>query len=98
MISVEDNGIGIKTDKLEKIFERGYTGDSQIGSGLGLASVKKIIERHNGELSVTSELGEGSKFTITLPLLDPGLDYPILPTGSRLEKLATFSQTGTYLL
>jgi two-component system, sensor histidine kinase and response regulator len=76
VISVIDHGVGIPPEKLAYIFERFYripeidvqTGSSS-GVGLGLYIAQKIIERHNGRLNVTSTPGQGSTFTIYLPLL-----------------------------
>lgn len=73
MISIEDNGIGIKKDDVKKIFDKFYrvhTGNLHDvkGFGLGLAYVKKIILAHKGSIRVESELGQGTKFVITLPL------------------------------
>jgi two-component system phosphate regulon sensor histidine kinase PhoR len=71
-ISVEDRGIGISKNDLRQIFEPFYRSkevvDAQIhGNGLGLALVKQITEAHGGSVSVESELGVGSKFTIEIP-------------------------------
>lgn len=78
VISVTDHGVGIPPEKLAHIFDRFYrvpeieiqTGSSA-GFGLGLYIAKKIIELHHGDLNVESTPGDGSTFTITLPLQRP---------------------------
>ncbi len=68
-ISIADTGCGIPEDKLNKIFEPFYTSkEVGKGTGLGLSIAYDIIKKHNGELLVTSEIGEGTSFTIKLPL------------------------------
>jgi two-component system sensor histidine kinase/response regulator len=73
LISIKDNGIGIPDDDLPFIFEDFYTNRSneqiEKGSGVGLALTKRIIEAHEGEISVESELGKGSIFEIRLPAM-----------------------------
>lgn len=68
---VEDNGVGIDKEVVNSIFEEFIRGDkarnSKGGSGLGLAISNKIVELHKGSISVESEVGKGSKFTIKLP-------------------------------
>ncbi len=73
VITVEDNGIGIKKEDLPNIFNRFYKVDkartADDGSfGLGLSMVKWIAETHGGSVSAESDFGQGSKFTVVLPL------------------------------
>jgi len=72
-ISIEDRGPGIPKDGLKHIFDKFYRGEHGAardvqGSGLGLTIVKHIVESHGGQICVESEVGEGSRFTIKLPV------------------------------
>jgi two-component system sensor histidine kinase HydH len=66
-IDIRDNGSGISTDDLSKIFDPYYTTKPK-GTGLGLAIVHKIIEAHHGQIKARSIIGQGSVFSIILPL------------------------------
>jgi two-component system NtrC family sensor kinase len=67
-MEISDTGTGIPPENLEKIFDPGFTTKGVgVGTGLGLSLVYKIIEDHGGSMEVKSELGKGSKFTISLP-------------------------------
>jgi len=71
-VFVRDEGAGIPKDQIEKVFERFYRVDDKLtsrtqGTGLGLYLVKAIVEAHGGEISVKSQVGNGSTFFFTLP-------------------------------
>lgn len=68
-VEVTDTGPGISLENLENIFEP-YFSTKETGTGLGLAIVHKILEAHNGSISVKSKEAEGSTFTVSLPVAD----------------------------
>jgi len=70
-IRVTDNGIGIDESYKDQVFEmfKRLKTKKVEGTGIGLASCKKIVENHNGEISVESSVGKGSTFTIKLPII-----------------------------
>jgi two-component system sensor histidine kinase SenX3 len=77
-IVVKDQGIGIAERDQERIFERFYRVDPARsretgGTGLGLSIVKHVVANHGGDISVWSQVGEGSTFTLRLPLIDEDL-------------------------
>jgi signal transduction histidine kinase len=69
IVVVADNGPGIAPEHREKIFEPFFTTKSR-GTGLGLAIVKQIVNYHHGLITVWSEVGVGTKFTITFPEIE----------------------------
>lgn len=68
LLEVKDNGIGIREEHLEKIFEMFFKTDQSKSSGLGLYIVKKIVEKLNGTIIVESKKNEGSTFKVLIPL------------------------------
>jgi signal transduction histidine kinase len=91
MIQVQDTGVGIRPDELPRIFDRFYRGSLAneargSGSGLGLAIVRSIVDMHHGAVEVSSTLGAGTTFTVTLPA-DPREDggaapvHPLVGSG-----------------
>jgi PAS domain S-box-containing protein len=69
-IDVVDTGVGIDRDILEKIFEPFYSTKGELGTGLGLSTVYGIVRQNDGYVTVTSEKGKGSVFSVYLPLND----------------------------
>jgi signal transduction histidine kinase len=69
-VTVSDTGTGIPEDSLEKIFDP-YFSTKEAGIGLGLAVTRKIVEDHDGEISVASTRGKGTTFTVRLPKTQP---------------------------
>ncbi len=68
-ISIKDNGLGIPDTIIDKIFDPFMTHGKKEGTGLGLSITKKIIEDHSGSISVHSDLGEGTTFVVSLPIV-----------------------------
>jgi len=71
-ITISDQGVGIRPEDISAIFDKFIRIDNPLsdivgGSGLGLYLARKIVELHDGTISVNSVLGQGSTFTITLP-------------------------------
>ncbi len=77
LVEVQDRGLGIAPEELPKIFEDFYRVDQRLstnqqgGMGLGLTLARHIVRAHGGDIAVQSVLGEGSTFTLRLPLLSP---------------------------
>ena len=87
-VSVSDDGIGISADSLLKLFKPFTQIDSGLsrrfeGTGLGLVMVKQLAELHGGTVAVESSVGEGSCFTVWLPLRSPGAAVDPVATASR---------------
>ena len=83
-ISVTDQGAGVAVQEQERIFERFYRIDSARsratgGTGLGLAIVKHVVDNHGGQVSVWSEVGRGSTFTVSLPTVARGHSPAVPP-------------------
>jgi signal transduction histidine kinase len=81
-LQVRDTGMGIEPDEQDKIFDRFYRGRQvtelgRPGAGLGLSIVKEIVTLHRGQISVESQPGQGSCFTVSLPLFS---DTPTAPS------------------
>lgn len=111
-IAVKDTGIGIPPEEQSKVFDRFYQIDnsstrSQGGTGIGLSLVKELVELHKGSISVSSTPGEGSTFTVKLPLgkshlradqvIEEEGDSSVAP-GAKITEMGGETGTGDYLL
>ena len=95
-ISVKDTGIGIESDYLDVIFERFKQVDKSLsrnaeGSGIGLCLVKSIVELHGGRVSLKSEIGKGSIFTIEFPNKTVAIPYDPNESKSIKSELQTIN-------
>ena len=95
VVSVSDNGIGIRpeyADQIFTLFQRLHTRSQYPGNGIGLAMCKKIIEFHGGRIWLEPSERDGATFSFTLPVLSPattaGVAADVLPDGSRAEEQA----------
>ena len=101
VITVKDNGVGIAADKLPQQFTRFYEGEHRkfktYGTGIGLSLTKDLIELHHGSITVNSTIGEGTLFTVTLPIVrtafsDDEIDDTMSAVGDDASSGLTFSQ------
>jgi signal transduction histidine kinase len=84
-VSVRDDGIGMSPEDREKVFDEFYRARTEqtasiTGTGLGLSLVKRLTEMHQGTVSVESALGQGSTFTVNMPVAPPGA--AVAPPGA----------------
>ncbi len=73
-VTVKDNGLGIPRADIERLFERYYRGSNVsgiVGTGIGLYLVRTVIDLHRGTISVESKQGEGTRFSVRLPVVSP---------------------------
>jgi signal transduction histidine kinase len=73
-VAVEDNGLGIPADDIDRLFERYFRGSNVsgiVGTGVGLNLVKMVVDLHGGDIVVESTEGKGSRFTVRLPVAPP---------------------------
>jgi len=74
-IEISDTGIGIKEEHLKRIFDSFFTTkDSVKGVGLGLSVCYGFVKEHGGDIQVRSEVGSGTTFTVTFPLLETSVE------------------------
>lgn len=89
-LSVKDTGIGIAAEHLSKIFDRYYqvggTHAETSGTGIGLTYVSELLKLMGGEISVRSEAGKGTVFTVVLPVLDGVAELPVQGAPMELEE------------
>jgi two-component system cell cycle sensor histidine kinase/response regulator CckA len=87
VVTVVDTGTGISTDVIPRIFEPFFTTKAPLGSGLGLAQVHGIVGQHKGRITVDTEVGKGTTFTVYLPAYSPESSAAIAPKGPSMLPL-----------
>ena len=100
-IVVEDTGIGMSPEFLEQLFdpysrETSFSARPTVGTGLGMAIVKSLVQQMSGEISVESKLGEGSRFTVTIPMKTAEHQDP--PTVPARDQGESFDWTARRIL
>jgi signal transduction histidine kinase/DNA-binding response OmpR family regulator/ligand-binding sensor domain-containing protein len=97
LISVRDNGEGIKPQALKGLFKRFYEGDyrrfNTIGTGIGLSLTKDLVELHKGAISVESEIGQGTIFSVRLPITKESFDETEIDDYTYISKNSTVDNT-----
>lgn len=93
-LSVKDNGIGIERENLDRIFERFVQVDNSLsrraeGSGIGLSLAKALVDLHQGEISIDSDLGKGTELTIELPakIIENENHNMVVEKDTRVERI-----------
>ena len=102
-LTVSDNGPGIPKESLGKLFQKFVQADGSSenhpkGTGLGLAICREIIDLHQGEISVDSEVGHGTAFTFTLPVYDPAKEFDQLFESMKASTEASDGQISLLVL
>ncbi len=92
--AIEDTGVGIPADDLERIFEPVFSTKGAAGTGLGLSVARSVVQRHDGEIAVHSEEGVGTRFTLSLP---PS-EEPAATDGRGAQPQEVEPSGGRYLL
>ena len=88
-MAVEDHGIGIPSADVDRLFERYFRGSNVsgiVGTGVGLNLVKMVVDLHGGSVTVESQEGKGSRFTVHLPLKPPPQAGQAQPAGVATEE------------
>ena len=84
-VEVQDNGVGLDPEQRKRIFQVFVSGKGHRGTGLGLAVSQKILQEHGGEITVDSQPGQGSRFTLHWPALPPEAE-PDTPSEATLTQ------------
>ena len=83
VLQVIDNGAGIPPSLMNHLFELFHSTKGNRGTGIGLAVTKKIVEEHDGSISVKSSIGDGATFTVKLPMMQGKMNDPSSTHGPR---------------